>query len=327
MAEELSRGLDVSEPIFNIGAVVRMTGIPETTLRAWERRYGFPQPARTSGHHRLYSEGQVRRLQWVKAQIDDGMRTRQAIEALRCLEQEGPVPEVSLIAQAVLRREEADSSLAASQERLAAALLAHDTGAANQVLGEVLAIYPLEDLILEVVRPTLADIGCAWEEGRATVATEHFTTNFLRHRLLTWMVASPTPLPVRPVVLACAPGEWHEGSLLIVGALLRRLRWPIAYLGQSVPLSDLVAFVEEIEPPLVVFVAMTEEPARALAEWPRWFPEAARTGRPIMTYGGLIFSEQPHWRDQVPGTFLGTTLREGVEALDRLMRDATPLMR
>jgi len=46
-----------------------------------------------------------------------------------------------------------------------------------------------------------------------------------------------------------------------------------------------------------------------------------------MTYGGLIFSEQPHWRDQVPGTFLGTTLREGVEALDRLMRDATPLMR
>ena len=217
-------------------------------------------------------------------------------------------------------------SLTTFQERLAVALLAHDIETANRVLGEVLALYSLEDLVLEVVRPTLADIGHAWEEGRATVATEHFTTHFLRHRLLTWMLTSPAPLPARPIVLACAPGEWHEGSLLILGTLLRHLRWPVAYLGQSVPLPDLVTFVQEIRPAVVVFVAMMEEPARALAEWPRWFPEAARGGRPIMTYGGLIFTEQPPWREKVPGTFLGATLREGVEVLDRLMRDVTPLM-
>jgi methanogenic corrinoid protein MtbC1 len=243
------------------------------------------------------------------------------------LEQEGCIPQTSLMAQATARREGADASLAVFQERLVVALLTHDVESANRVLGQVLALYPLEDLILEVVRPTLADIGHAWEEGHATVATEHYTTHFLRHRLLTWMVTGPKPLSVQPIVLACAPGEWHEGSLLILGTLLRHLRWPVAYLGQSVPLPDLVTFVQEIRPPAVVFVAMMEEPARALAEWPRWFPEAARGGRPIMTYGGLIFTEQPQWRDRVPGTFLGATLREGVEALDHLMRDATPLMR
>jgi DNA-binding transcriptional MerR regulator len=57
-----------AEPIYNIGAVTRLTGIPITSLRAWERRYGFPHPSgRTPGGHRLYSEKDVtllRRQGW-----------------------------------------------------------------------------------------------------------------------------------------------------------------------------------------------------------------------------------------------------------------------
>ncbi len=41
------------EPVYNIGIVARMTGVPENTLRVWERRYDFPQSARTEGGHRL----------------------------------------------------------------------------------------------------------------------------------------------------------------------------------------------------------------------------------------------------------------------------------
>jgi len=36
------------EPLLNIGAVSRMTDIPETTLRVWERRYDFLRSARTA---------------------------------------------------------------------------------------------------------------------------------------------------------------------------------------------------------------------------------------------------------------------------------------
>ncbi len=325
MAHTSSKRPATEEPLYNIGAVVRMTGVPEATLRVWERRYGFPQPARTQGGHRIYSESQIRQLQWVKAQIDEGLQTRQAIRALQSLEQNGRAPGDVLISPATVLREERDASLAIFQEHLTQALLIHDVEEADQILGDALALYPLEDLVLDVMRPTLADIGYAWSEGSATVATEHFATYYLRHRLLMWMVTGPVPHPVRPVVLACAPGELHEGSLLIMGTLLRRRRWPIAYLGQSVPLPDLVTFVQDIRPPAVVFVAMTEEPAHELIEWPRWFPEAVQTNRPLMTFGGLIFSEHPEWRDKVPGTFLGTTLQEGIEALDRLLRDVTAL--
>jgi DNA-binding transcriptional MerR regulator len=41
------------EPLYNIGVVARMTGISMPTLRAWERRYDFPDSERTAGGHRL----------------------------------------------------------------------------------------------------------------------------------------------------------------------------------------------------------------------------------------------------------------------------------
>ena len=43
-------------PAFNLKVVLRETGIKPDTLRAWERRYGLPQPSRTQGGHRLYSQ-------------------------------------------------------------------------------------------------------------------------------------------------------------------------------------------------------------------------------------------------------------------------------
>jgi DNA-binding transcriptional MerR regulator len=58
----------MTDAIFNIGAVTRMTGIPITTLHAWERRYGFLRSsARTLGGHRLYTEKDVILLRCVKA--------------------------------------------------------------------------------------------------------------------------------------------------------------------------------------------------------------------------------------------------------------------
>ena len=83
------------EPIYNIGVVSRMTGIPVATLRVWERRYKFPKSSRTAGGHRLYSERELLRLRWVKSTIDQGMQTSQAIRALRSREREGRIPELA----------------------------------------------------------------------------------------------------------------------------------------------------------------------------------------------------------------------------------------
>ena len=314
------------EPLFNIGAVSRMTDIAETTLRVWERRYDFPKSARTAGGHRLYSQQDVMRLQWVKLRIDEGMQTNQAIRALQHVEREGDILPSTPSPMAAARTGNGNS-LETMHQSLLDSLLAHDAEAASRVLSDVLALYPMENLIFDMILPVLNDIGEAWSSGQLDVATEHFATNHLRQHLLMWTRTGPPSYHVSPVVLACAPGELHEGSLLILSVLLRRLRWPVIYLGQTMPLSDLVTFVKEVDASILVLVAMTEETARTLSEWTRWLPDAAQTNRPIVGYGGRIFTEQPELTEQMPGVFLGKTLQAGIDTLDRMLHDLNPLLR
>jgi DNA-binding transcriptional MerR regulator len=308
------------KPLYNIGVVSRMTGISMATLRAWERRYDFPQSERTSGGHRLYSEKAVLRLQWVKARIDEGMQTAQAINALKNQEETGRVisqPETNFTEEAIASPQ---PFLSTFREHLTEYLSQGDLTKADQLLGEALALASPEALILEIIAPTLERIGDSWEDHQISVATEHVATNYLRQRLLIWMLSGPPPQPVAPIVLACAPDEWHEGSLLIMGALLRRRRWPVVYLGQAVPLPDLATFVRDVKPAFIVTVAMIEKTAQGLADWPRWLPEISNSGRPSFGFGGRIFTEEPEWRDRVPGIFLGETFLEGMEKIERLLR-------
>ena len=60
-------------PVYSIGAVAQMLGIPPATLRTWEERYGLLVPERSPGGHRVYSRDQVEQLRFVKAQLDSGM--------------------------------------------------------------------------------------------------------------------------------------------------------------------------------------------------------------------------------------------------------------
>jgi methanogenic corrinoid protein MtbC1 len=255
--------------------------------------------------------------------VDEGMQAGKAVRVLRRLEEEGRFPDSPLAAASPVPRREGDRSLDVFHERFRSALLAHDLDAANLVLGQVMAVYSLEDLILWVMRPAMVDIGQGWAEGTVSVATEHLASHYVRQRLQMWLATGPEPRQVRPTVLACAPGEWHDTSLLMLGVLLRNRRWPAAYLGQSVPLPDLARFAGEVQAPVVVVVAMREDAAAELAEWPDHLPAAAETGRPVVAYGGRVFSAQPEWRDNVPGVFLGESLPEGVATLERLLVEAT----
>ena len=72
-------------PIYSIGAVERMLGIPAATVRNWEDRYGLVRPERSGGGHRLYTRAQVEHLRFVKDRLDGGL---QPAEAHRLLSEE-----------------------------------------------------------------------------------------------------------------------------------------------------------------------------------------------------------------------------------------------
>lgn len=64
--------------------VVARTGVSAATLRAWESRHGFPDPARLPGGHRRYSMRDVEMVVQVAREREAGLPLRVAIErALR----------------------------------------------------------------------------------------------------------------------------------------------------------------------------------------------------------------------------------------------------
>lgn len=59
-------------PLYRIGAVAKLAGVPVSTLRVWELRYGAFSPAKSSGRHRLYAEGDVARARLLRQLTGSG---------------------------------------------------------------------------------------------------------------------------------------------------------------------------------------------------------------------------------------------------------------
>ena len=65
---------DIPNLAQNISAVERETGLSKDVLRMWERRYGFPKPARDENGERQYSAADMAKLRSIKRLMDVGVR-------------------------------------------------------------------------------------------------------------------------------------------------------------------------------------------------------------------------------------------------------------
>src|ERR1700731_1527543 len=54
--------------------------VSPTTLRAWERRFGYPKPQRSPGKHRLYTHGEIAAL---RDALQEGLSISSAISRAR----------------------------------------------------------------------------------------------------------------------------------------------------------------------------------------------------------------------------------------------------
>lgn len=223
--------------LIRIGELGRRVGQSVHVLRAWERRYGVPEPRRTAGGFRLYSAADEEQLRAMCRLVAEGTPPGQAARAVR---QTPPSPTESPYP-------EQDGRTTA----LTHALEGFDDDGAHRLLDEVFATHTQDRAIKDVVLPCLRTIGERWVHGQTSVAQEHFATALIRGRLLGlargWSCGSgPRAL------LSCPPGEHHDLGLLCLGLTLRRKGWRITYLGADTPLGTTVEAATAIDPDLVV---------------------------------------------------------------------------
>src|SRR3954449_2704083 len=74
--------------MYTIKQAARLTGVPESSLRAWERRYGVVAPRRTESGYRVYDDDAVAALSTMRRLVHTGWAPSEAAKALR----EGTVP-------------------------------------------------------------------------------------------------------------------------------------------------------------------------------------------------------------------------------------------
>lgn len=242
-----------------IGAFARQVGVNPELLRAWERRYDLLRPIRSPGGFRLYTADDAERVARMRRALDAGLSAAEAAQA--ALEESRPT----------------DALGTDTPARLVAAIRAYDEAAVHAVLDESLAAFGLEPVLRDVILPTLIRIGAEWQEGTLSVGQEHFASYVIRARLLAlarlWgRGAGPRAL------LACAPGESHDLSLVAFGLVLRSHGWRVLFLGADTPTSTLIETAESTEPALVVVAsfdpALLEAEADALRRLGRSTPLA-----------------------------------------------------
>src|SRR5215212_3356716 len=292
--EEIIRASD--RPSYNTAAVEKQTGLRPATFRAWERRYGFPKPRRLSGNQRLYSDRDIAAIRWLVRRTGEGLAISQAIPLLQTRLRDGAVVE---------RRDGTPSGrpTMALADDLTRALLAFDSTSAALILGEAYAMYPIQEVCLGVLAPSMVTVGERWHAGEISVATEHFASSFVRRKLFALFNVYETGRGRGLVFACCAPDEWHEVGVLMVSLFLVRHGFRLNYLGPNLGSDGLEDMLRHHRPDLLIVSATSVETAERISELAT-VVSAMPEPRPALAFGGQAFEDEGR-RQAVAGTYLG----------------------
>jgi DNA-binding transcriptional MerR regulator len=107
-----------------------MLNVSANTLRAWERRFDYPQPQRTAGKHRVYVHGEVAAL---RDALRDGLSISSAVSRAR-------------------------ESLRSDTHILVGALASFELERADGAMEAALAMRSVERTVEEVLLPSVAEL-------------------------------------------------------------------------------------------------------------------------------------------------------------------------
>lgn len=281
---------------FRIHTIAEATGLSTATLRAWERRYGIPEPTRGESGYRLYTE---RDLEQVQRMVELGALGISPSEGARLVRAEARQADAMGVDEAP---PDGTDAFDAMVNRLSAAAESLDQADLETALYTALGMGSAWQVYHRILSPVLARLGASWAEGRISVGHEHLASHAIGTALRSLVRLLTRPDASRVLLLACVEDEQHDLPLYGVAVLAATLGWLPRVLGPRTPPAALAPVVQRHRPALIglsVTVALVPpDPRKLFREYAkacgevRWLVGGAmaRTYRvPIEAAGGAVF--------------------------------------
>ena len=226
--------------LWSMGAVSRATGIGEHTLRAWEKRFGFPRPLRLPSGHRRFTTGDVSRLRLIARALQRGHRAGEVVPM---------APEVlyELLGEPADRAAEVRTWLTGALELV--------RGRRRSELAQVLR-HQMSELgaaaaMVNRIAPLLEEVGVAWAGGELSVGHEHFVSNVVEDVLRQARLQLEPGLTGAPTVFGALPGERHLLGLHMAALQMALCGRSLHLLGADTPVDEIVAAARQLASPAV----------------------------------------------------------------------------
>jgi len=253
--------VETSQQLWPMGAVTRRTGIGEHTLRAWERRFGFPKPVRLASGHRRFSGDQVQHLLLIAKALESGYRAGDIV----------PLPLSEL--EQLLKSSGVFDPISATGSAEDVMLLAFDAckrfdrDALAALLHSEAAVLGLPRFLRERVAPLLDEVGDAWGRGEIEIRHEHFFSEVLEDELRSLRAPLESAAKGRPVVIASLPNELHGLGLQIAALAIVTAGRSVRVLGPHLPVEEIVHAAKALDASAVgLSVSIFSEPEETARE-------------------------------------------------------------
>ena len=182
----------------------------------------------------------------------------------------------------------------------------------------------LQSLYVEVVQPSMREIGRLWQENELTVAEEHLATAIAEsamsrafERVFVWR-DQRTPR----LIAACADDERHQMGLRMLCDLLELEGWETIYLGASVPVESLTEMIAAREPDAVALSATIAPHIPRVRAAISAIRRMKLERQPVIAVGGRAFLADPALASRVGADFTAADAAQAVRALDERVRGA-----
>lgn len=243
-----------SMELFNLKAVLKLTGLNPDTVRAWEKRYQAVKPIRAENGRRMYSETEVQRLKSL-AELSYLGHTIGTIANL-------PDQQLhELLEKAKTNRPVSKSGLQNSNykkliESLIEAVNRYDLPRLEYLLSRSHYLLGIREIVLQLIPELMREVGAQVENQELNFAQEHALSEMVKkmiRQFLDQMEPLESGAARKGLILLTTPeNHLHEFGVLISAILTRAHGFQTHYLGPNLPAQALISACKEMNPTAVI---------------------------------------------------------------------------